>query len=310
MIGTVTMNPCFDKTIQTDGFLYGEMNRVRRVQVDSSGKGINVSAALRNLGASVRTFGLLFEEDAHRFESDLRQQGIVLEYVTAPGRVRENIKVFNLQDQVTTELNQKGAYVPPEVLDSFTELVVQAMEELDFLVLTGSLPGGVGTDYYRKLLSAAAEKKVKCVLDAEGESFLEGLKASPFLIKPNLYELWKAYGKTFDTEEEILEKCREIIEEHAVKIICVSMGSKGALITDGREAFRYVPQNVTVRGTTGAGDSIVAGMCLALEKGLPLPEILRYGISVTNGSLEREGTLMCTKEQFDRFLQEVKVERI
>ena len=310
MIGTVTMNPCFDKTIQTDGFLYGEMNRVRRVQVDSSGKGINVSAALRNLGVSVRTFGLLFEEDAMRFEADLRQQGIELEYVTAPGRVRENIKVFNLQDQVTTELNQKGGYVPPEVLDRFTELVVQAMERIDFLVLTGSLPGGVGPDYYRKLLAAAAEKNVKCILDAEGESFLEGLKASPFLIKPTLYELWKAYGKTFDTEGEILEKCREIIEEHQVKIVCVSMGSKGALITDGREAFRYVPQNVMVRGTTGAGDSIVAGMCLALEKGLPLPEILRYGISVTNGSLEREGTLMCTKEQFDRFLREVKVERV
>ena len=69
------------------------------------------------------------------------------------------------------------------------------------------------------------------------------------------------------------------------------------------------PDRIDVRSTQGAGDSMVAGMCVAMEKGLPLSEILRYGVIAADGSLIREGTQLCTRENFERFRKEVRVFR-
>ena len=57
MILTVTLNPCVDRTIEIEKFLYGGTNKVLRTQEDISGKGINVSLALQNLGIQNKAAG-------------------------------------------------------------------------------------------------------------------------------------------------------------------------------------------------------------------------------------------------------------
>ena len=49
-IVTVTLNPCVDLTLTVDKFLYGGTNNVIGTRKDISGKGINTSVVLKNLG--------------------------------------------------------------------------------------------------------------------------------------------------------------------------------------------------------------------------------------------------------------------
>ncbi|HBE86771.1 MAG TPA: 1-phosphofructokinase, partial [Lachnoclostridium sp.] len=50
MIVTVTMNPAIDKTVDIDRFERGDLNRIKRVESDAGGKGINVSKTIKELG--------------------------------------------------------------------------------------------------------------------------------------------------------------------------------------------------------------------------------------------------------------------
>ena len=50
MVTTLTLNPCVDRTITINGFRYGGTNKITNVRSDISGKGINVSIALHQLG--------------------------------------------------------------------------------------------------------------------------------------------------------------------------------------------------------------------------------------------------------------------
>lgn len=43
----VCLNPCIDRTVEIDAFVYGGMNRIRRARSDGSGKGVNVALAAR-----------------------------------------------------------------------------------------------------------------------------------------------------------------------------------------------------------------------------------------------------------------------
>lgn len=52
---TVTANPCVDRTIQVDSVNLGHSHRIQKTICDFSGKGINVSLALTQLGMPVKS---------------------------------------------------------------------------------------------------------------------------------------------------------------------------------------------------------------------------------------------------------------
>ncbi|MCG8484219.1 MAG: 1-phosphofructokinase family hexose kinase [Clostridia bacterium] len=309
MIGTITLNPCVDKTLVIDEFTYGGMNRVIEKRKDISGKGVNVSIVLTQIGVAVLTFGIYYKKGSEAFINGLEEIGIKYKGIMADGELRENIKVLDINTNITTELNQKGDFIDNNILNRLEQQLEQVMDDIDVLVITGSVPQGVGLDYYRKLIEKANAKKIKCILDAEGELLLEGMKAKPYLIKPNLYEFETVFGLKTKTNEDMVEKCKEIISE-GIEVVCLSMGERGAIIVDKNEAYICKPTSIQVKSTQGAGDSLVAGICCAIEKGLPICEMLKYGVSAAQGSLIREGTQLCTIEGFERFKEIVTVEKI
>lgn len=309
MIGTITLNPCIDKTLVIHDFTYGGMNRVGEKYIDMSGKGVNVSIALKQLGVPVRTLGIHYSNGGDDFLKGLKNASIVYECIVAEGTLRENIKVLDTKTNVTTEINQKGDFISEETLKLFDEMLEQAMEGLDILVVTGSVPQGVQKDYYGRLIKKANVKGIKCILDAEGELLTLGMKSKPYLIKPNLYEFEVAFGLKTKKIEDILSICKKIIAD-GVEVICLSMGEDGALIVDEKEAYLCKPTPIDVKSTQGAGDSLVAGICVAIEMGLSISKMLQYGVSAAQGSLIREGTKLCTKKDFEYFKQIINVEKI
>ena len=309
MIGTITLNPCIDKTLTIHGFTYGSMNRVSNHRSDVSGKGINVSIVLTQLGIPVRTLGISYKNGAQIMKEALSNIGIRYEAVKVNGRLRENMKVLDEESGVTTEFNQKGDFISEEKLIIFEEMLDNCLDDLSILVVTGSVPEGVRPDYYYRLIEKAKKKGIKTVLDAEGEFLLEGLAAKPYIIKPNLFEFKMAFGLKTNEVKDILAISRQIIAE-GVNVVCLSMGSKGAMIVNRKEAYLCSPTKTMVKSTQGAGDSLVAGMCIAMERGLPISEMLRYGVAAAQGSLLRKGTLLCTREGFEEFERVVTVQRV
>ena len=68
MILTVTLNPCIDRTLTVSNFREGGTTPVSATRTEIGGKGLNVSRALKNLGASTLCLGFSHEKGG----SDLR----------------------------------------------------------------------------------------------------------------------------------------------------------------------------------------------------------------------------------------------
>jgi len=309
MIGTITLNPCVDKTLVIDGFTYGGMNRVSNKRADISGKGINVSIVLTQMDIPVKTLGINYNDGSQVLMEELKKVGIKYEAIMVEGVLRENVKVMDTQTCITTELNQKGDFVDVDKLKQFEKLLDSYLKKLDILVVTGSVPQGVESDYYLKLVEKANAKGVKVILDAEGEFLLKGIEGNPYLIKPNLYEFETAFGLQGNDIKDVLKICRNIIDK-GVSVVCVSMGSEGALIANREEAYISRPTKLNIKSTQGAGDSLVAGICMAIEEGLSISEMLCYGVATAQGSLIHEGTQLCTKKDFEYYREMVKVEKV
>jgi 1-phosphofructokinase len=309
LILTVTLNPCIDRTVQVNGFVLGGTNRVSAVRCDVGGKGINVSIALKNLGEDTCCLGFNFCKNGSPLKETLERMGIANSLVDVDGSLRTNIKIFDTQTKTMSELNETGTKVGPQSLRQLEAILERCLPKASLLILAGSVPPGVPVTYYRTLAEMAQHSGVRTVIDAYGELLLEGIKAKPCLIKPNRDELSQAFGEEIHSLQDAVRVARCVINQ-GVGMVCVSFGKEGALLVTENEAYFSAGADVPVRGVQGAGDSLVAGMSYAMVRGMPLPEILRYGVAVAHGSLILEGTRMCSREGFLKMLPLISAEKI
>ena len=305
MIATVTLNPCVDKTVTVDRFDIYRMNRVQVLRTDPSGKGINVSKALHALGVETLCSGFDYTDGTPSpLVTDLDTLGIPYSFVPVKGALRVCTKIFDRERKHTIEINEGGASVGSGDVEAMLDRVVRIAKSCSYLTLSGSLPAGVDTDFYKRCLLRIHEDAPNCrvVVDAEREVLLQALEASPYLIKPNLDEFESAFQCKINSIKELDTAAHEILNKYRLSMICVSMGADGAYLADAERAYVCEPAKVEVRSLQGAGDSMVAGICMALEKSLPLPEILRYGIASAGATVMREGTQVGAYKDFEAIL--------
>ena len=306
MIATLTPNPCVDKTLSIDHLDFYKMNRAKLLRTDISGKGINVSLALSALNVPNVCTGFSFTSDAQAMRKLMSENGIESDFVELPGQLRTCTKIFDRSLKHTVEINESGQRVESEDGEKLIVRLVTNAKKCSCITLSGSLPPGLSDDFYLRCASAVKKSAPTCriIVDAEKKLLLKALEASPYLIKPNIHEFQDTFGITVHSVTELDRAAKEILKHNMLGILCVSLGKEGAYITNGEESYFCPGLDVEVRSVQGAGDSMVAGMCLALEQGKSLPEILRCGVAAASDSVSREGTQLCTFSGFQKMLRQ------
>lgn len=309
MITSVSLNPSIDRTLGVENFTTGGLNRVLSQTDVAAGKGVNVALAAAALGSDSECIGFMYKEGGALFEERLHEGGVHSDFMWCEGAVRVNVKVFDQTRGEITELNSSGTPVTAEQLTEMTRLVQAHARKSDYLILSGSLPPACPVDYYRTLAEAAEGENCRVLLDADGDRLRAGIKAKPFLIKPNRYELELLTGKKLDSIDLLLEAAQDCIRE-GVGAVAVSMGGEGALITDGKSAFRTPGLKVEVKSTVAAGDSMIAGMAVGLSRGYPLEEAFRLGVAAATARCCTPPEEIISPETCLRLLDELKMEKL
>lgn len=309
MILTVTLNPCIDRTIYLDKLTVGSYNRVKDVRSDLAGKGLNVSIVLQNLNEDTLCTGFNFTENGALLEELLHDHSVAYDFISAKGAIRTNIKLFDNSCQIMTEVNEAGPFVSSDAVEALLDKIDSLLDKTDILVMSGSVPPGVPADIYQRLIRMANVRHVKSILDASGEPFLLGLKEKPYLIKPNTLEFEQAFHSPIRPDSIPMDVLHRILEG-GIPYLCISMGEEGALFVDREHVYRARPLPLTPQGLTGAGDSMVAGICYAIRQKLGSPDMLRYACASAGASIRKPGTILATEADIRELLPQVEIEQI
>lgn len=265
MIITVTMNPAIDKTVELDKLQVGALNRLSNIEIDIGGKGINVSKTISYLGGSTVACGFLAGNSGKIIENALKGYRVKSDFVYVDGETRTNLKVVEKGGSLT-ELNEMGPVISKENM----ELLAQKLEGYASLstlfVFAGSANPGVEPEEYRKLIGRVKQKGAKVFLDADGKLFAEAIKEIPDIIKPNDFELSQYFGlEAVPDEKKIIEMGQRLVDK-GIKTVCISRGSRGALILQDGKEIRVPGLNVNVHSSVGAGDAFVAAFCYGIDQ--------------------------------------------
>ena len=309
MITTVTLNPAIDKTISITKLTPNDANRVSMVEIDAGGKGINCSRMLKELGVETKAVTFLGGKTGDFLRMVLEKEGVPLEFVATGKATRTCIAVEDASDRPPTTFNESGGPIEHNELVALLEKAKDISRQSSFMVFGGSVPVGINKDIYNVLIQIAVAGGAKAVLDADGEAFNEGLRAMPFMIKPNREEAERILGQQFESKSDVARAALELAER-GIELVVISLGKQGAIACYEGIIYDVVPPTVKATSTIGSGDSMIAGLLYGLEKGMPIDEALRMGCAAGAATAMSSGTEIGTKSNVDKLISDVKISKI
>ena len=319
MIITVTLNPALDKTASLDSLKVRGLNRLQNLRLDAGGKGLNVSAVIRALGGSSLATGFSGGGAGEQLLSLAAEKGLNTDFVRIAGNTRTNLKAVDAEGCLT-ELNEPGPEIKPEEWQQMEKKLSAYAKPGNTVVLSGSLPAGLGKDTYKNLTRMMRHGGCAVFLDADGEALKLALESPPEqvpdYIKPNRYELLQYFGiaesKTDSAavigEKKLVDMCRHLLDR-GIKLVALSIGEDGAIFVNKTGAWKSPALAVKVKSTVGAGDSMTAALVYGFEQGLKQEQCFALAVAASAGSCTTEGTSPPERALVDGLLNKTLLEK-
>lgn len=294
-IVTLTFNPVIDKSTTIARLIPEKKLRCKAPTFEPGGGGINVARAIKKFGGEAIAVYPAGGYSGNFLQILMKEEGIDSVVIETQKHTRENLIVVDESTNQQYRFGMPG----PELSEQEWKLCLQKirdMDDIEFIVASGSLNPGMPEDIYGQLAVLAKEEGAKLIVDTSGEPLKHAAKAGVYLLKPNLAELSSLVGKEEINDEMVDDVAKQLIDEGKCEIVVVSMGATGAMLISKDEAYHMVPPPVKKKSTVGAGDCMVAGIIYSLSKGEGLKEALKYGVASGTASTMNPGTSLAKPE--------------
>ncbi len=304
-IATLTLNPAVDATYEISRLLADQKSHARSVRYDPGGNGINVGRALKVLGVGAHNFCVTAGEIGQLFQRLARPQLEHLHAEHVAGETRINVTLLERDTTAQYEVSAIGPTLTAVHLDTLAAHFVEQCGT-GIGVLTGSVPPGVGVAIYGELTARIRARGGRAVVDTYGELLRHAVPASPFLIKPNRYELEQFCGQTLSDIAAVAQQARAL-QRGGIDYVCVSLGPDGAILCGPDNTHHAVAPAVTINSTVGAGDSMVAGLVCALSRQQSAEAALQLAVACGTGTTLHPGTDLFTAADVRQLLDKTTV---
>ncbi|ADJ45701.1 tagatose 6-phosphate kinase [Amycolatopsis mediterranei S699] len=304
-IVTVTLNPAIDVTYRADALRLGGTTRVSDVRARAGGKGVNVAAVVRELGGESLVLALTTTRTPDEFRDGLDELGLKHRLVPALPAVRRTVAVVTPADG-TTMVQENGfpAATSGEagVLDA---LRAELAAGVGAVVISGSVPVGLGADVPAKLARLCVRHDVPVIADVSGAALREAAGSGAVLM-PNEDELAELAGPG-------LEACEKLVAAGTPAVVA-TFGPDGAIAVTAEGTWRAWPAEVVSGNSAGAGDAGAAALALRLAAAGAVSEVdwpvtLADVVATSAAAVLRPVAGEVDVAARDKWMHAVKVER-
>jgi D-beta-D-heptose 7-phosphate kinase/D-beta-D-heptose 1-phosphate adenosyltransferase len=270
--------------LMLDEFIWGRVRRispeapvpvveVERQTLALGGAG-NVVSNLSALGATAMPLGIIGDDrEGERLRETFKEMGATADGLVAdpsrPTTLKTRIIAHN--QQVVRADRESRAPIGPEnereVLARFYELIKTA----DAVVVSDYNKGLLTGSLLASALRRARERGLIVCLDPKLRSFDHYQPVT--VITPNHQEAADASAIAIEDEASLVEAGRRLLGSLDCRAVLITRGEEGmTLFTEGGEATHIPTVAREVYDVTGAGDTVIATLALALASGASFVE--------------------------------------
>ena len=300
---TVCMNPTLQKTLVFPGLVRDTVNRTAEYRLDVSGKGINVSRVLTQLGKSCCHLTQLGGVLRPLFLELCAQDGLRVEWVESSSPIRFCYTLLERTTKSVTELVEESERVEKGTEERLLEAFSRLVHTCSALIVSGTKAAGFSDALVPEMVRRAREAGCRVILDIRGQDLLNSLPLGPDIIKPNLFEFVSTFAPelisknsisadTEDLKKRVAGIWAELYGKYPCRLV-LTRGADSVWYAEKGELEEYNFNSVEPLNTIGSGDAFTAGLAAALEDGASLKDAVAEGArcGALNAVLLRPGVI-------------------
>lgn len=300
---TLTMNPTMDISAQVDQVIPERKLRCTAARYEPGGGGINVSRAIKKLGGESVAFYLSGGSNGEFLQELLNNESVENIPILVKGSTRENIIIREQASDQQFRFGMPGPEIDEQDWQQCLNELENVVTKSDYIIASGSLPTGVPTDFYAKVVEIGKKFNARVIVDTTGEPLCAAVEKGVFMIKPNMRELRDLAGQAIETESQLETVARQILVNHQCEVVVVSLGAGGAFLVSEDLSEHLRSPTVPIKSKVGAGDSMVAGIVLSLSQGKSLIKSVQFGVAAGAAAVMTPGTELCRKEDTEQLFE-------
>ncbi len=179
--------------------------------------------------------------------------------------------------------------LPAAVAGQVLAAAREALAEADIVILSDYAKGVLGEAMIASLIDAARRAAVPVIVDPKKAA--ANVFSGATLLTPNSHELERFSGLPVDSDEAAGTACRRVLDAAAIEAILVTRGRAGmTLVQRGGEPFHVRAESRRVFDVTGAGDTVVATLAVAIAAGVPITDAVRIANAAAGVAVAKPGT--------------------
>ncbi|MHC4982988.1 MAG: 1-phosphofructokinase family hexose kinase [Planctomycetota bacterium] len=281
---TVTLNPAVDRLLEVRKLIPGTHEPACEVARTPGGKGVNVSRVLSALGLASIATGFLGEANRREFAEFFADPNVTNEFVTLPGRTRENVTIAERRSGRETHIRDVGLAVERSAVRRLKAKLSSLASPESIVVFSGSLPPGVEPADFAGMLGLCAGGGARVAVDASGPGLRAALDSDLLLLTPNLEELAEIAGSSITTPEEQAAAARRCADR--AELVLLSRGRHGACLITKTAAWSAIAavNAADIKNTVGCGDVLLASFVAGFIRGDDLQEALKRAVATASAS--------------------------
>jgi len=265
--------------LMVDEYIWGSVSRISPeapvpvVSVTSEslrlGGAGNVVNNIHSLGGKLLIGGVVGNDEMGRkIVQDLHKMGI-----DTKGIVIEPDWITTVKTRIIAQQQQVVRYdreivrpIRPEALKKILSLLEDRIHELDAVLISDYGKGVVCQELVDRVRSLALGAGKIISVDPKVKNFPLFQKVT--IITPNHHEAGQAAGRWIQSEEDLMEVGRQLLQQLQCNAILITRGEKGmTLFQDSGEITNIPTMAQEVFDVTGAGDTVISVLTLALAVG-------------------------------------------
>jgi 1-phosphofructokinase family hexose kinase len=299
------MNSAIDRIISVDRLAFDHRAYINSSRESPGGRGINSSCVIHSFGGKTLAVATAGGDTGERFVKKLAEWGIQTSIVPIRREIRTDLTITDKQG-LTVNLNEAGPELSAQEVTRFEQTVRAALTGASWLMLCGSIPPGVPTSFYGKLVKLAQRKKVPTLVRAGGEPLRNAVSARPTMVVCNQSDAERLLDRPLLTRAQFLEAAKQVRSMGPESVI-LSLGSRGAVAAVADGLIEAVSPPVQAICPIGAGDALTAAYTWAMVEGGNIVEALRWGVAAGTASAQLPGMRFATLDETREIRERVEV---
>lgn len=293
--------------VMLDRYIHGEVNRispespvpvlsVTKENSVSGGAG-NVYANLKALGVNAGIIGIIGDDQAGKELSALCGEGHQLLTVQDRPTIEKTRFIGNGQQMLRTD-REKIMPLAAEDETRFIAAVTASLNGANALILSDYGKGSLSDKVLHDVINAGQKAGVKILVDPKGYDYTRYHGAD--VVTPNRKELGEATNEMpTETDTDMTFASRKLLELSGIKSIVATRSADGMTVLTGKadEPVHLKTEAREVFDVSGAGDTVIAALAVALAAGEGLVNAAKFANRAAGIVVGKAGTAVVTADE-------------